>query len=215
MILMLKTIQVKSQSQRLKEVQCEQCGMLYAYRMTRSAIGQALGSRNVYLSNLKAVTAQAKQRSMALLDKKLENDADLVPCPACQWVNRRAIRAYGRHRYGFRAFIYVLVFLLSTPIMCLFGPVLSYPVLMLLPAKSPWIPTVMMLAILLSLGLPVLGMFLWTQFQRRRVRPNQFWPDGPPVIPVDTPAALLPVDVDDQGAAVYEPVDPFEAIPPG
>ena len=81
---------------RLAEEACESCGGRYAYRLARVAAGRGHAPYLLGQAAAKSRAAAAAERNLAA---RLASDADLVPCPACHWVNAGNVDRYRRRMY--------------------------------------------------------------------------------------------------------------------
>lgn len=115
-----------------------------------------------------------------------------------------------KEKYGYRPTTYLLATIIAFPCMCLFGPMLMLPVSALMNKNNPGqVVLDIFMAILLFSGLlaPLL-MMLNVRRQRNTIRPNINWPDGPHVLPTNSPQKMLPTSVDDDGQLLYEAFEP-------
>ena len=83
-----------------KEVRCEKCQAEYVYWMRRSATGHGM---SLLFADNEGARDRAASRAEASVRRKLERGCDVVPCPACGWIQahmlpkaRRAHRAWMR-----------------------------------------------------------------------------------------------------------------------
>ena len=81
---------------RLVEVVCDKCGCEYQYKLARVGSGTAgapygIGSARAALS--------ADKQARDNLNRRLAEEAELVPCPKCQWINDELVLAYRQGRY--------------------------------------------------------------------------------------------------------------------
>ena len=81
---------------RLVRVQCDKCGCEYFYELARVGSGQAHAP---YAIGTRIAARRAEERAQRDLAKRLENDAELVPCPKCAWINAELVSRYRRGRY--------------------------------------------------------------------------------------------------------------------
>ncbi len=94
----------------LKDVRCEQCQAGYVYWMTRSATGR---STSILFIDMKVAQERAAVRAAESLQRKLEKGCEVVPCPACGWIQEQMI-AKARRDYwpwwpNVRSALYVLI----------------------------------------------------------------------------------------------------------
>lgn len=71
-----------------KDVRCEKCQAEYVYWMTRSATGR---SSSLLFINMDGARERAEVRAAESLQRKLSEGCDVVPCPACGWVQEQMI----------------------------------------------------------------------------------------------------------------------------
>lgn len=200
---MLKQIDIHAHGLRIKDVQCEKCQTQFGYQLQRSAKGSATGFR---FSQNKDATRRADDAAITLLTKLLDEQDELVPCPVCQWVNQDMINHYRKEKHGYRLSTYVMAAIIGFPCTCILGPLLMWPIAALIPKNSSSQVAVGILMLIITfsgLFLPLL-MKLNVSRKRKAIQPNLHWPDGPPILPKNTPAALLPIDVDEEGQIIYE-----------
>ena len=193
-----KHFRAAATGRRIEPVTCEKCGTHFFYELARVGIGSA--SAPYYLGQASASNRAdaAAQRNLA---KRLEREAELVPCPKCHWVNQDLIERYRRRRYRrapVLAAILVVAAILTAPIL---GSVLNVPF-----GYKSLVPTVAMLTVLgVGLTSPV-----WVLLIRRRLRkridPNQTYPSRPRIPPA-TPPALVERRDRKTGKSYLEPVD--------
>lgn len=80
---------------RLVDVDCERCGCAYAYELARVGSGQASAPYGIAAGRAERKAAEEAQRELA---RRLAEEAELVPCPQCQWVSESLIQGYRRLR---------------------------------------------------------------------------------------------------------------------
>jgi hypothetical protein len=169
-----------STAKRLVEVKCEKCQNDYFYELVRSGTGAA---RAPYFLGEEAAQRRAQTAANEMVGRRLQRDAEMVPCPKCHWVNQDLIEGYRRSRYG-----WVLVT----------GAVIGGLVLI----------TVALVGLAMyqhhSLGENLTGLLAWAlpavalivgswwlrQFLRGRIDPNVSYPREPE-LPAGTPMALV------------------------
>lgn len=127
----------------------------------------------------------AKNRASAAAQKnlrrKLERDADLVPCPSCNWVNEEMVGSYRRMRYralrGWGIVTGIIVAFIA----------LSFSSVLLETDGRHSAPLPLTLGIAAFAGLMCSGLFLLLQrFLRNRINPNETYPRRP-TLPPGTP----------------------------
>jgi hypothetical protein len=96
---------------RLVAVQCDKCGCEYSFELARVGSGSAQAPYGI---GTKRAARTAEERAQRDLGKRLEHDAELVPCPKCAWINEELVSRYRRGRYrGWTKFA-ASIFLLGT-----------------------------------------------------------------------------------------------------
>jgi hypothetical protein len=167
---------------RLIPVECSNCGCKYFYELAR--IGTAATSAPYGIAAAGAAR-RANEGSEYALQGRLEAEAELVPCPSCNWINQELIEGYRRSRYrnlgpltlamGFAGAILSMVCAWFISI----GP----------PADRGLLPYFLF-------GGPAAfasftaGMLLLRSYLRRRIQPNRNFPSAP-TLPFASPPALL------------------------
>jgi hypothetical protein len=81
---------------RLIPVRCDRCGCEYYYELARVGSGNATAHYGI---GSKRAERAAEERARLDLNRRLERDAELVPCPRCQWTNEELVERYRRNRY--------------------------------------------------------------------------------------------------------------------
>jgi hypothetical protein len=164
---------------RLAQVECKRCGCQYFYQLTR--IGMGTGTAPYFLGQGRAQRA-ALTRASRDLERRLERETELVPCPKCSWINEHLVDGYRKTRYkvlGKVAFY-----------MCAISAVVA---LVLLPLLGFGDPDAVLPVVLILLGIVVLagGVLGLRVYLRSRIRPNANFPEAPQVLPGTPPALLL------------------------
>ena len=81
---------------RLVEVICERCGCEYLYELARVGSGSETAPYGI---GSKAAARSADEQAKRDLNRRLADEAELVPCPKCQWINGDLVSGYRRGRY--------------------------------------------------------------------------------------------------------------------
>src|SRR5687768_10630050 len=81
---------------RLERVECSKCGCEYFYELRR--VGKGRGFAPYRLGQASAARL-AHEKSAHDLAERLTFEADLVPCPRCNWINDELVEGYRRGRY--------------------------------------------------------------------------------------------------------------------
>ena len=164
------------------EVVCDRCGCHYHYRLARFGSGAASAP---YRRNRNYAQKAAKQASRKDLEHRLEEEAELVPCPGCLWISEVLITGYRRGLY--RRWSQLASFV------GVFGTACSLTGAWLI-STDPTISRATFVLILLggpALSITIAGLILLVRKGlRARIQPNQDYP-SPPRLPHGTPPALV------------------------
>ncbi len=187
---------------RIVGVNCEQCGCRYFYELTRIGIGAVSTPYGLMAT---AAAQSAEVQSAAELSVRLSNEAELVPCPRCHWINAELVAGYRLSQYHWMlplavsiAFCGIVASLISAAFIWS-GPPVDHKALPYVLIGGPGISLVAgLLIVLVRTGL------------RAGIRPNRNFP-ARPVIPRGTPAALLL----DEATETFHKVEEEDASPPG
>jgi hypothetical protein len=125
-----------------KIVQCDQCKKEYVYQVKRR--GQGEGTSVLFLDENGALN-RATQRANRDLQKALDSAIEIVPCPACGWIQPE-MQILARRQYLSRMKIAGFVVLLT-----LFFPCLMLLVTLTDPADEPVPPRLVIEIIVLGL----------------------------------------------------------------
>jgi hypothetical protein len=106
----------------VKTVRCEACNYMYAYRISREAVGHSSGF-------IEADPATAKQRAVDKLHELLEKECDPVPCPMCGWYQHDMVKRIRQLRYSPLSIAGVILFIIAG--------MLSFPVLIIMFSDVP------------------------------------------------------------------------------
>ena len=80
---------------RLVEVRCDRCGCVYFYELARVGSGSADAP---YAIGGERAARKAEERAGRDLERRLAGEAELVPCPGCQWIDEDQVARYRRSR---------------------------------------------------------------------------------------------------------------------
>jgi len=163
-------------------VQCEKCGCEYSYELAR--VGSGSASAPYFLGGQRA-TASAQQQSQQDLVGRLATEAELVPCPKCNWINAELVGGYRKGRYRHVGMWAIGVGVVGTVISLLGAWIISSGP----QADRGALPYCLFGGPLLFIGL-ALGMVLLAKSLRNRIEPNRNFPRSPK-LPIGTPPALL------------------------
>ncbi|MDB5346972.1 MAG: hypothetical protein JWP89_5349 [Schlesneria sp.] len=164
---------------KIVPVTCEKCGCDYYYEMTR--FGAGVNVAHFGFSAGLSAGRQAKTEA----NKRLSHDAELVPCPTCNWINDDLIQRYRNARFR-----YLDILAISLAVVGCAGALIWALVVYGTPAADrTTIPYIIgggwSVGILSALAL----LLLQARF-KRQLQPNRLYPQAPSV-PVGTPPALL------------------------
>lgn len=186
LLLLNKEYVCEVNSNILMQAQCEKCGLTYYYIMPRHVKTSAIA----WLHIAKARTERrAIEKAQRKLERIINQEAELVPCPQCYWISQSLVEGYGRKQSGSRELRMVLMGL---------GLSLSSGVAVVSNLALGMVLAVLSVLLVLMAG-PIQ---LWI-YRRRNY--NRHWPQPPRDLSIDTPSALLQV-VDEQGVETYEEV---------
>lgn len=167
---------------RIVGVDCEQCRCRYFYELTRIGIGSATAPYGLWSGYAEI---SSKEQSAQELQARLIEEAELVPCPRCQWINEALVEGYRLSRYRWAlplgagiAFFGTVAALIAVSFLQL-GP----------PADRGAVPYVLIIGPAVSVVIGGL-IVLVRNFLRSRIQPNHSFP-APPKLPAGVPPALL------------------------
>ena len=176
MLFVWKTFTTFIRASRTVAVTCEKCQARFFYELTRIGVGRR---RTPYLIGQGSAADQAAVSAQKDLAKRLEGEAELVPCPKCLWVNEDAIARYRRRKYRHAARLAMWI--------VVGGLVLAWGEMYIDGRRFPSAPMQVMLATCILSAAAVLVLRQW---MRLRIDPNRSLPDSPN-LPPGTPPALL------------------------
>jgi len=168
---------VNHADQRLIAVTCDKCGCNYFFELNRKV--EAHGYAIISSDNAeKAAHSLAKDKLNSLLNQ----DAELVPCPHCPWVNEQLLKAYRECRYPSIWWRNMAI------IGIVFVPYILWQIWPL-PNPSDDASFFMLCLVAVYCGL-VLLTTVGTYWLRSRIRPNKNYPYPSP-LPPGTPNAMV------------------------
>ena len=173
-----KQINAERVGARIVRVLCAKCGCEYFYKFTRIGSGSAQAP---YGLGVDRATRKANQKAQKDLERRLALEAELVPCPRCNWINDELVAGFRRGSYRKLGEIAGLIAAVGG----LIGLVLGSAFAVAAPGDLAYILIVPAGALLVA-G----GMWLSRNWLRSRIRPNQEHP-LPPKLPVGSPPALI------------------------
>lgn len=155
---------------RLVEVRCEKCDGTYFYELTREGSGTECSAYFLF-EDWARDTAATKAKSDA--ERRLASEAELVPCPHCNWINEELIEGYRRSCY--RGWIEQSIWAAII--------VIGFCVLLLscsvgIPGHSNDVVFFGFFMPLLSI-LAVTSVVVFVRTMRKRIKPNSRYPEAP------------------------------------
>src|SRR5437660_1384084 len=94
--LLFKSVKAQSGGKQIEAVTCEKCQTRFYYELARTGAGAATG----FLFAGDAARRRAAAAAQRNLQVRLSREAELVPCPRCQWINQELIDKCRRLRFG-------------------------------------------------------------------------------------------------------------------
>jgi hypothetical protein len=173
-----KQINAERVGGRMVHVVCTRCGCEFFYKFTRIGKGSAQAP---YGLGVDRATRKANEKAQKDLDRRLASEAELVPCPKCNWVNDELVAGFRRGSYRRLGEAGVLIAAAGGAI----GLVLGMAFGLNDPAALAY--ALILPAVLLLLGGGLLVARTW---MRSRIQPNQDHP-LPPKLPPGSPPALF------------------------
>ena len=183
--------------QRLEAVTCETCGTAYYYELTRVGLGKASA---VYFIGQRAASDRAAAAAEQDLSKRLDREAEMVPCPKCHWVNSDLVQRYRRRQYRRAPLLIVILGVAGFVAAPLIATGLSEVV-----GYNSRVPSFAMMAVLAVCLLSPAWVLLVRRALRQRIDPNATFPRRPSV-PPGTPPALVEQPDPQTGEIVLMPV---------
>jgi hypothetical protein len=168
--------------QRLERVTCEKCGTVFHYELTRVGLGKGSAP---YLIGQAAASQRAEAAAEKDLRKRLDEEAELVACPKCHWVNQELIDRYRRRQYRRAPLLIVVIFIAGFVAAPMLGAGLTEA--FGYGSRAPSIVTLTVMAVCLSSPVWVL---LGRRQLRGRIDPNITYPRRP-TVPPGTPPSLV------------------------
>ena len=166
---------------RLVRVRCDRCGTNYSYILTRTARGEASAP---YLIGQNSAARRSVDSAQKLLADRLANDAELVPCVNCHWVNEDLVVRYRNSMFdigakGFSSLVIVLGFITAW--------VAGFAFM----SNASQAPVILGVGLLITAGAPLLVGCVRRAW-RMRLNPNDpHLVTNRPLLPPGTPLALL------------------------
>jgi hypothetical protein len=192
---------------RTVPVHCEKCQTEFFYDLVRQGTGQASAP---YYIGQRGAQRRAEKAAAKALAKKLARDSELVPCPACHWINESLAISFRKMRLRWivtSAVVLSFVIFLITFIVCAAQPRREF--------SETWYLDLLYSALAI---LPIVGLAAVTgRILAGRINPNRNFPHPPRLLPGTprgwTTAELSQPRPDDQGR--YVPPAEADEIYPG
>lgn len=177
-----KEITTSIAGQRVETIICEKCGKAFYYELTRVGIGK--GSAPYFIAQ-KSASNRAVAAAERDLSKRLDQEAELVPCPKCYWVNQDLVDRYRRRQFR-RAPLLIVILVVAGFVA---APLVAAGLTEVLGYNSR-VPGMTMLAIFAVGLLSPAWVLVIRRTLRNRIDPNATYPRRP-TIPPGTPPALV------------------------
>ncbi|MCX7424530.1 MAG: hypothetical protein NTW96_02680 [Planctomycetia bacterium] len=164
-------------------IECDECGCEYFYELARIGSG---GATAPYGIGKAAAARSSQQQSQRDLRKRLAYEAELVPCPKCNWINEELVHGYrlGRFRWvGILALGVGMIGTVSSLMGAWFisiGPAADRAAVPYLLFGGP--------LVFVSLGVAMILLRAWL---RGRIQPNRDFPLAPRLPPGSPPALVM------------------------
>lgn len=163
-------------------VRCDRCGCEYCYELARVGVGRATAHYGI---GTQCAGHHAVEQSQRDLVNRMTNEAELVPCPQCDWIGEDLIAGYRLSRYRRLSKIAACIGFFGSiaSLLCAWfisqGPAADRNAL---PLFLIWGPL-----ICVGSAIGIIGLRSWL---RRRIQPNKNFP-LPPRVPNGTPPAMV------------------------
>ncbi|MDB5292003.1 MAG: hypothetical protein JWL69_3244 [Phycisphaerales bacterium] len=177
-----KVITASLAGRRIEPVTCEKCGMGFYYELTRVGVGK--GSAPYFIGQ-KSASNRAAVAAEQELARRLDGEAELVPCPKCHWVNHDLIERYRRRQYLGAPLLIVIVMVAGFTA----APLIAVGLTEALGYNSR-VPRYALVAVAAVCLLSPAWVLLIRRQLRLRIDPNTTYPLRPRV-PAGTPPALV------------------------
>lgn len=175
-----KTYTARVTAKRLVQVKCQKCRTEYFYELVRSGTGNA--SAPYYIGQASA-QRRAEAAANKVAQRRLQRDAEMVPCPKCHWINQHLVEGYRRSRYGWVLVTGSIIggLVLVTVALVGLAMFLNEGLSQYLNGLVAWaLPAVAL----------IVGSWWLRRFLRGRIDPNVTYPREPE-LPAGTPMALV------------------------
>jgi hypothetical protein len=168
---------------RLVNVLREKCRCIYYYELARIGSGSASAP---YAIGSKGAARRSTEQAGEDLERRLAEEAELVPCPRCHWINEVLVSGYRRGRYRSWGKLAAGIGCVGTIIPLLIAMVLSNG-----PAADRGaVPYFLVGGPSISISLAAL-LFFGRNWLRSRIDPNKGFPHPPTKLPRGSPTPLI------------------------
>ncbi len=176
------TVNIARVGSRHVEQVCDRCGFTFGYILAR--IGRGSGEAPYGVGKDRAEQS-ATRKAEDELERRLHEEAELVPCPKCDWVSEQQVQGYRRARHGGLKQLAKILGIAGAVVTAIVAAVLAF-------GQRQWYAA----AIALVIGLGVTGsiavaLLLLRKFLLSLIQPNKDHP-FPPQLPPGTPEAWVP-----------------------
>jgi hypothetical protein len=193
-----KSFSSASVGARLIRVECDQCHSEYFYQLARISTARTTAP---YGEGVRRAQESAGNQSERKLHERLAGEAELVPCPNCNWINNDLVEGYRKGQYCYFSGLAIVVAAVgsaSSLIAAWFfsvGPAADQAAIPYCMYGGP------------ALFVSIAGvLILFRAWLRSLIQPNRHFPWGPK-LPIGSPPALTinPVDGELAPAARKKP----------
>lgn len=167
---------------RIARVECSHCGCEYFYELTRVGVGSATA---YYGIGVAGASASAESQSKRNLGERLADEAELVPCPKCNWINDKLVAGFRRSQYRRLGILAAYVGFFGT-----IGSLIGAWIISVGPAADGALLPYFLFAgptLFILLAVATVALRNW---MRSRIQPNHDFPMAPKSLP-GTPPALF------------------------
>jgi hypothetical protein len=192
-----KTFTSSQSGTKLVEVVCDKCRTHYQYELARIGVGQ--GSAPYFMFQEKA-KRRAELKAQKNLQRRLETQHEMVPCPRCNWVNEEMVENFRRQKWtkGGAASMIVMLTLYGGLVVIGIAIVMAFQ-------RTQHMGQICLCLIVGAFVLSCIITILRGQSIRSQINPNLTYPKRP-VLPPGTPPALIESGEEEDGSVIFEPV---------
>ena len=168
---------------RIIEVECDKCGCKYFYELVRIGTGAETAPYGIGKS---AAIRSSEKQAQADSRNRLSHEAELVPCPKCNWINDDLVEGYRRGRFRSLRTLAIGIGTFGTV-----GSLIGAWFIWVDPAPDHGALPYFLFAgpaISVSLGIALVLLRKWL---RSRIQPNREFPLAPRLPPGSSPALVV------------------------